>query len=332
LTADALPSESLLRILELTKKLAVPFDLPTILDEVLQAGLDVLHADSGSLWLYNDEEQTIQMHLPAINPPITVKAGEGLVGECLARNEVINVADCYSDPRFNPGVDRKTGYKTESILSIPLVGFDHSIVGVLQLLNKKGGPFDATDEGVATAIAAQSAVALQRARMTESILAKERLDEEVAIARAVQMSTLPDEMPILDGYEFASGFIPAEYTGGDLFDLVEIDGDVFILLGDATGHGFGPALSATQMQAMFRVALRIGASLDEAYIHVNNQLVEDLQEGKFITAFIGFLNKDTHTVRYHSAGQGPILHYRAAQNTCDRHTPTSFPMGVIELD
>jgi phosphoserine phosphatase len=126
-------------------------------------------------------------------------------------------------------------------------------------------------------------------------------------------------------------FQPTDHTGGDLFDLVVLDGRLFMLLGDATGHGFGPALSATQMQAMLRVAFRVGADLDEAYAQVNNQLEEDLPDDRFITAFIGFLDPDSHLVSYHSGGQGPILHFRAADGTCDWHKPTSFPVGIMEL-
>ena len=106
---------------------------------------------------------------------------------------------------------------------------------------------------------------------------------------------------------------------------------MFILLGDATGHGFGPALSATQMQAMLRVAFRCGADLDQAYRHVNNQLEEDLPNDRFITAFIGFLDPTRHRVRFHSGGQGPILHFKAADEQCDWHQPTTFPVGIMEL-
>jgi phosphoserine phosphatase len=105
-----------------------------------------------------------------------------------------------------------------------------------------------------------------------------------------------------------------------------------MLLGDATGHGFGPALSATQMQAMLRVSFRHGSDLDHAYMHVNNQLAEDLPDDRFITAFMGFLNPATHVINYHSGGQGPILHFRAAGETCDWYQPTNFPVGIMEID
>jgi len=86
------------------------------------------------------------------------------------------------------------------------------------------------------------------------------------------------------------------------------------------------------MQAMLRVSFRLGASLDQAYMHVNNQLSEDLPDDRFITAFMGFLDPVTNTVNYHSGGQGPILHFRAASETCDWYKPTNFPVGVMDID
>jgi phosphoserine phosphatase len=145
------------------------------------------------------------------------------------------------------------------------------------------------------------------------------------------MSTLPARMPAIAGYDIHGHFLPTSETGGDLFDLALLNDRLFMLLGDATGHGFGPALSATQMQAMLRVAFRCGSDLDRAYLHVNNQLNEDLPDDRFITAFMGFLDPIAHEVEFHSGGQGPILHYHAADGLCEWHKPTSFPLGIMEL-
>jgi len=285
-----LSQEALTRILEVTAKLAAPFDLIHMLTEVVQSGESVLLAERGSLWLYQPETNELRMRVPHISPSPRVAAGEGLVGECLSKREVINVSDAYNDPRFNTDVDMITGFKTESILSVPLLGRDQQPVGVMQLLNKHNGVFDFNDELVAKALAAQCALAVQRTQMTEALLLKERLDEEVALAREIQMSTLPSEMPDVPGYDLHGDFRPTDQTGGDLYDLVVLDGKLFILMGDATGHGFGPALSATQMQAMLRVAFRsFGRS-------------------------------------------GPILHYKAKESECSWLDPTSYPVGILEMD
>jgi len=333
--AEGLSRESLLRILEVSQKLAESFEPMRLLTEVVEAGKDVLLADRGSLWIYDAESGDLELKVPRESeddPPIRVPAGLGLVGECLEKRKIINVPDAYADDRFSSAVDRSTGYRTRSILSIPLLGRSGEPVGVMQLLNKHGGVFDDNDEMAATALAAQCAVALQRTQLTETLLLKERLDEEVSLAREIQMSTLPDVMPEVPGYDVHGEFLPTDATGGDMFDLVMLDNQLFILLGDATGHGFGPALSATQMQAMLRVSFRCGADLSRAYQHVNNQLAEDLPDDRFLTAFMGFLNPAEHIVSYYSGGQGPLLHYHAAEKRCEWLKPTHFPVGILELD
>jgi len=324
-----------LRILEVSQKLAESFEPMQLLNEVVEAGKEVLLADQGSLWIYRADHNDLELKVPhdgKDDPPIRVPAGRGLVGESLEKRQIINVPDAYNDPRFSDAVDRTTGYRTRSVLSIPLLGRNHEPVGVMQLLNKQGGVFDRSDEMAATALAAQCAVALQRTQLTEALLLKERLDEEVSLAREIQMSTLPDVMPRVSGYDVHGEFLPTDQTGGDMFDLALLNNLLFILLGDATGHGFGPALSATQMQAMLRVAFRCGADLSQAYQHVNNQLAEDLPDDRFLTAFMGFLDPSSHVVSYYSGGQGPLLHYHAKEQRFEWLQPTHFPVGILELD
>jgi serine phosphatase RsbU (regulator of sigma subunit)/anti-sigma regulatory factor (Ser/Thr protein kinase) len=184
---------------------------------------------------------------------------------------------------------------------------------------------------LAAALAAQCAVALQRVRMTEQVIEGEKMRQALEMARAVQMSTLPATMPAVDGYEVACTFRPAELTGGDTYDVAAIDQGVLVVLGDATGHGIAPALTVTQMQAMLRMAFRLGADLDAAYVQVNNRLAETLADDRFVTAFIGLVDPAAHTLRFHSGGQGPIFHFRAAEGAFVRYKPTSFPLGAMPL-
>lgn len=328
----SLSQESLIRILQVTQQLAQPFDLVHMLTEVLEAGKSVLLADRAAVWLYDETQQELVMKAPSFSSPPRVRAGEGLVGECMKSRQIINVRDAYSDPRFMGAIDKATGYRTDCVLNVPLLDNKGGMIGVLQLLNKQTGAFERGDELVARTLAAQCAVAIQRTKLTEALLVKERLDEEVSVAREIQMSTLPTEMPQVPGYDLHGEFRPADHAGGDMFDLVLLAGKLFMLLGDATGHGFGPALSATQMQAMLRVAFRCGADLDQAYRHVNNQMVEDLPDDRFVTAFMGFLDPEADKVHYHSGGQGPILHFHAHGLTSEFHKPTTFPVGILEME
>jgi phosphoserine phosphatase RsbU/P len=330
MTGRVSEAAALRRVLEVTRKLSAPFDLDTMLSEVVDAARSVFDADRGTVFLYDPPSHELVVRVATGLDHIRIPADQGIVGECATTRSLINVPDCYADERFNPAIDRETGYTTRCMLTLPLIGFEDSLIGVLQILNKRGGPFDEQDEFVASALAAQAAVVLHRAKIIQTMIATERLDREITVARDVQMGTLPKHMPQMDGYDFAGAFSPTDQTGGDLYDFVPLaENRLFLLMGDATGHGIGPALSATQVRAMLRVALRLNADLDNVFVHINDQLVEDLPENRFVTAFFGLLDANTHTVKFHSAGQGPILHYRATSRDYDWHEPSTFPLGYM---
>ncbi|HEY5898608.1 MAG TPA: SpoIIE family protein phosphatase [Burkholderiales bacterium] len=319
-------------ILEVAAKLAAPFDLRTMLDEVVEVAKRVLAADRGSVWLYDRDTDELVLRIAAEIGEVRVPGGAGLVGSCARSREIINVPDCYTDARFDPSTDRRSGYRTRCLLTLPLVDHKGVLVGVMQLLNKAGGVFDESDEALGRVLAAQCAIALQRTLMTEALIEGEKMRQQLETARVVQMSTLPSAMPAVPGYDVYGVFEPADLTGGDTFDLSLVGPELLIVLGDATGHGIGPALSVTQMQAMLRLAFRIGIDLDAAYLHVNNQLAATLPADRFITAFIGLLDPRTHELRFHSGGQGPILHYQAASGGCIDYKPTSFPLAAMPIE
>ncbi len=318
-------------ILDVAVALAAPFDLRTMLVEVINAAKQVLDADRGSVWLYDAAADELVLEIATGIDPLRLPAGSGIVGSCARHRNIVNVPDCYTDARFDPDVDRASGYRTRCMLTLPLVDHKGVLVGVMQVLNKRDGVFDAKDEALATALAAQCAVALQRVRMTEALMDGERMRQELEMARVVQMSTLPATMPAVPGYDVYGTFEPAELTGGDAFDLSMLEQNLLVVLADATGHGIAPALSVTQLQAMLRIAFRLGADLQTAVTEVNNHLAAWLADDRFITAFIGLIDSNTHQLRFHSAGQAPILHVRGTSGECVLHMPTSFPLGAMRV-
>ena len=329
---DEISRDSLVKILEIMYRLAAPEALPELLREIIEVGKVAIVAEAGVLWLTDRLTGDLVMVVPGSENPMRIRPGDGLAGQCAADLEITNIHECREDERFAASPISVGAFETRSLLNVPIIGQDNELLGVMQWLGEHPGQFDQHDQWIAPALAAEAAIAIQHSEMTSELLASTVLSKEVAVAREIQISTLPDSMPDVPGYDVHGQFLPATHAGGDLYDLVMLDGRLFVLLGDATGHGFGPALSATQMQAMLRVAFRLGADLDTAYRQVNNQLTEDLPDDRFITAFMGFLNPETHETEFHSAGQGPILCYRAASQTCEWHKPTSFPVGVMELD
>ena len=324
-----LSARDLEAILDVTKALAAPFDLTTMLGAVVAAAKQVLNAERGSVWLYDEAHGELVLEVATGIQPVRVPWQSGLVGACARSRQIINVPDCYADARFDSSVDKGSGYRTRCMLTLPLVDHKDVLVGVMQVLNKIDGVFDVDDEALATALAAQCAVALQRVRMTGALIEGEKMRQALEMAREVQMSTLPRKMPVVPGYEVGS-VSSGRIDRGRYLRCLAARSRASARAGDATGHGIAPALSVTQMQAMLRMAFRLGADLDTAFMQVNNRLADTLADDRFITAFVGLLDPPPIELRFHSGGQGPILRYRAGERSFDRYRPTSFPLGAMQ--
>lgn len=302
----------------------------------LQALVETARAHTGTrmaaLWRRDLQTGELALLAPRRTPAPRLQPGAGLAGRCVTTRQMQLEMDAGAavDIVALVAEDANPTEPRGAVLSLPLLAGDE-VLGVLQLLYPAHTGFDPNGVLLAQVLAAQGALALRRGERTADGQPDNTLHSEVEVARAIQRSTLPTQMPALSGYDLYGHFQPATYAGGDMFDAVKLPQGVFLLLGDATGHGFGPALSAMEMQGMLRVAFRLGASLDEAYRNVNNQLTEDLADDRFITAFMAFLDPATHRVRYHCAGQGPLLHYHAAADRGEWLEPTTFPVGVMEL-
>ena len=326
-----LTQEEMRALLAVTRALAAPFDLPTMLQTVTAAARQVLHAERSSIWLLDGATAELVLEISKDLAQVRLPVGAGLVGACARDRCLINVPDCYADSRFNAEVDKVSGFHTQCSLTLPLIDHTGDLVGVMQVLNRMDGVFDAEDEPLAEALAAQCAMALSRMRMTAAMLDGERMRQELELARTVQLSTLPATLPEIAGYDMHGTFLPASLTGGDTYDIAQIEQGLLLVLGDATGHGIAPALSVTQMHAMLRMAFSMGADLETAFRKVNDQLAATLADSRFVTAFIGLLDTDSHTLRFLSGGQGPILHFQAASGTCISYKATSFPMGAMPI-
>ncbi len=169
-----------------------------------------------------------------------------------------------------------------------------------------------------------------------------KTERDMSLARKIQLDILPQELPPCPGYDLAAFSLPAEATGGDIYDLVTLAHDppdlslprdappIVLLLADATGHGIGPALSVTQVRSMLRIGVRLRAGLEAVFSQINRQLCQDLGSGRFVTAFLGLLDPLKHTIDYHSAGQGPLLHFHAATGQFEWMDCSMLPLGVAE--
>ncbi len=168
-------------ILEVSKAMSSEIQLDNLLQVIVQKTVEIMEADLASLFLYDEGHNELWSkiaHKLGQLQEIRFSVGVGIAGDVAKTRQAANIADAYTDPRFNSDFDKQTGYQTRSILCLPMMSSKGKLVGVIQVLNKKDrGVFDERDESLLAALAAHAAVALERAQLTEVYVEKQRMDE-----------------------------------------------------------------------------------------------------------------------------------------------------------
>jgi len=321
--------EKLRCILDVARHMAATTDLDVLLGMIVDAARQVLDCERASIFLYDAATRELYSRVATGVESIRFPADRGIAGTAAQKRTVINVPDAYADARFNPEIDRKTGFRTRNLLTFPLENLGGELMGVLQTLNKVSGPFDPDDEELARVLSAQAGVALHRWRLLEEYAEKRRMARDLEIARSIQQTLFPKENPTVAGYEIAGWNRCADETGGDCYDFIPLpDGPLAIFMADATGHGIGAALIIAQCRSLVRAVLSITPDVAAVMNRVNRLLVQDLQADRFVTAFLGVLDPVQHTLEYVSAGQGPLLFVSATG--AESRSATGVPLGILE--
>lgn len=316
-------------VLKVSRDLAVVSDLAVLLQIVQHAALDVLECERATVFLYDTERDELYSRVATGASEIRFSAERGIAGESFRAGQVIHVADAYADARFNPDVDRATGFRTRNMIAFPLVGLANKIVGVLQVLNKAEGSFDPWDDELVRTFGAQVGMAVQRQLLLEHYAAKQRLERDLSIARDIQQSLIPKKAAAIAGFDIAGWNKPADETGGDCFDYLTLpDGSLALIIADATGHGIGPALIMAECRALFRATISLSHDLGQVVGRVNSLLCADLPDDRFVTAFFGLIDPRDNTLTYLSAGHGPIIHYVREQDEFLERQANGVPLGI----
>jgi serine phosphatase RsbU (regulator of sigma subunit) len=135
---------------------------------------------------------------------------------------------------------------------------------------------------------------------------QERLHEEIRLARVIQQKLFPVAPLPSAAFDISGASYPAEATGGDYFDYIPMrDGALGVVIGDVSGHGFGPALLMAELRAYLRALLLTRADVGEVVGLLNRTLADDAPEGHFATLLLARLEPATRSVVYASAGHTP---------------------------
>ena len=318
-------------LIEVVRQMSETFELVPLLNAAEQAGRFALGCERATIFLYDPQTDELHSKVATGTGEIRFPAKLGIAGEAVRTKAVVVVHDAYADPRFNPEIDRQTGFRTRNMLTLPLVGPEGEVIGALQLLNKVQGQFDDRDENLAAGLGSLIGIAVKRQILLDTAAEKERLEHDLNVARQIQMEMLPKQKPAVKGFDVAGWNRPADQTGGDCYGFLPLDGGrLLFLIADASGHGIGPALVVTQCRAMIRALADRAEDPAAIASRLNSLLYEDLPAGRFVTACFGILDPETRQVNYISAGHGPLLLYHAATGEVETFGATGLPMAILE--
>ena len=172
---------------------------------------------------------------------------------------------------------------------------------------------------------------LTQERLRQEIRERERIEEELEVARRIQQATLPKEVPTLECWQISPYYQPAREVGGDFYDFFELeDGRLGLAVGDATGKGMPAALAVTATCSMLRaVAQALGSSLPgDVLRRVNETLVARIPANMFVTCFYCILDPESATLSYANAGHDlPYLRRRGGE--CEELRARGMPLGLM---
>lgn len=170
--AEANPNQRLISLLRVGQAMAAERDLEKLLDLIKTETEQALSADRCTVFLYDREQNELWSKVATgfeTTEEIRFPAHLGLAGYVVKTGEVLNIKDAYEDPRFNKDIDKKTGYRTQNILCMPMRNRKLEIIGVFQVLNKRASHFDKVDEDLLTAISTNAGVAIENATLAKEM-------------------------------------------------------------------------------------------------------------------------------------------------------------------
>jgi sigma-B regulation protein RsbU (phosphoserine phosphatase) len=307
-------------------------ELEHLADRVIDIATSLIEAERGSLFLV-DAETGILRSLVAQgigSEPLEIPIGDGIVGSVAATGEAVILNTPYEDPRFDPSVDLATGFRTRSLLTVPVRDRDGVLTAVLQLLNHRGGAFSSDDISFLAELGVPFAVALTTARMHRQIVEKHRLDEEMRLAGEIQRALRPRDVQSVPGIEFETLIRPCREVGGDYWDVIprSIGDRWWIVVADVSGKGASAGLIAANLQSYLWSRRADRRSLT-GIVAEGNELLLRLAGGvKYATMVLLDWNPGTGWLHWVNAGHPPMLLRRGGRVTA--LGATGPPVGLLE--
>lgn len=320
----------LLAVLEIMKSLGRAVGIEEVLPKVLDSLFTIfIQADRGFIVLKDASGQLVPRWMKARRPSEDqIRVSKTVLRKVMESKEAIISMNASEDFNLSQSI---ADFRIHSMIVAPLLSSDGEAIGAIQIdtTQAKGG-YDQKDLEILVAVANIAGLAIESAQLHEQRLAQKLVEQDLELARQVQMAFLPKEPPKIPGYSFYQYYNPAQQIGGDYFDFLELDENrVAIIIADVVGHGVAAAMFMAKLSAEARFAFAAIDDPKKALEQLNDRITA-LEAERFITMTALILDKSKHQVCIVIAGHMPPIQY------CQNHTVTEPaseiggpPLGII---
>lgn len=335
-SGESAPADRLALLYNLSQTFNSSLDLAEVLNRVIDEVIIATRAERGFVML-RDGQGKLMFHVArgmdqnTIQDPM-FQISLGIVEGVAKNGQAVLTGDAQIDPRFSMRQSvRLLGLR--SILCVPLK-MKEQILGTVYVDNRiQAGIFAQADLDLLSAIAYSAAIAIENARLYQLAVEKGRLERELQVARDVQVSLLPREIPQIPGWEFVASWLPARLVAGDYYDFIPgKEGQLGIVVADVSDKGMAAALFMTLTRSIIRSSTDLAIPPMEAMSRANRLICEDSTSGMFVTLFYALLDPANNRMTFVNAGHNPPLFFqtgkRPGQGVLSHLERTGMAMGV----
>jgi len=251
-----------------------------------------------------------------------------LLDDACRLGQPLVVEDVHSNPHVPSKWCERFG--SRSLLVVPLLVADEAVGAFLADDLGATHVFDPRRVRILTGIANQTAVAIENARLHTQEAERIRLSRELELARDIQQKLLPQETPILLGYQIVCRWRSAREVGGDFFDFVPLSDHLLgIVLADVSDKGVPAALYMMFARTLMRAVAFSGREPSEALVRANDLMLSDSRSEMFVTAYYSTLDTENHLLTYASAGHNLAIYAPADGRTTAHLITEGIPLGIL---
>jgi phosphoserine phosphatase RsbU/P len=330
------PSDKLRALLDISVSLTKPADLESLLSAIADTSFGVFRQADRCFIILAEDKRLVSKVTKTRRKADTDSASfsKTIVRKCMESQTAYLSEDASSDSSMG-AAQSIAEFRIRSVMCVPLLGADGTSIGAMQLdTQDRGKKFKQDDLKLLMIVANLAGVAIDKARLHESMLLREKLQNEIEIARKVQLDFLPREMPKIPGYEYYAAYSAAQTVGGDYYTFIELpDGRIAALLGDVAGKGVPAALLMAKLSAEARFCMLTQPDVPKAIQSLSDSLIRGGIGDRFVTMAAMILNPKTHRVTIVNAGHLNPMRYRVADRSLVEvisNEQSGLALGIVE--